>query len=212
MKTVFINPERCIGCKQCQIACAVEHSTSKNIYQAVSEPVISPPRILVARGMYLNTSLPNKCRHCDPAPCMTVCPTGAISRNADLGMVLVDGYKCITCAMCAMVCPFDVLTFYPLPAVELKKSVAVKCDQCIDRQRQGKTPACVEACKVYLKDGRITGFQLVGDIRAAGIYRTLMNKGTDVESLRDHLLEPGFGMGYIPDQSLLWNLHTVAMP
>lgn len=148
MKTVFINPERCIGCKQCQIACAVEHSKSKNIHQAVSEPLISPPRILVAPGMYLNTSFPNKCRHCDPAPCMTVCPTGAISRDADLGTVLVDGYKCITCAMCAMVCPFDVLTFYPLPAIELKKSVAVKCDQCIDRQRQGKTPVCVEACKV----------------------------------------------------------------
>ena len=145
---MFINPERCIGCKQCQIACAVEHSQSKDLYQAVFEAVTSQPRIRVASGLYLNSSFPNKCRHCDPAPCMGVCPTGAISRDAEQSMILVDGYKCITCAMCAMVCPFDVLTFYPLPDIELKKTVAIKCDQCIDRQRQGGTPVCVEACKV----------------------------------------------------------------
>jgi carbon-monoxide dehydrogenase iron sulfur subunit len=63
-------------------------------------------------------------------------------------MVLVDGRKCITCAMCAMVCPFDVLTFYPLPVGDLNKIVAVKCDQCRERQRKGEIPACVEACKV----------------------------------------------------------------
>jgi len=63
-------------------------------------------------------------------------------------MVLVDDYKCITCAMCAMVCPFDVLTFYPLPEGNLNKTVAVKCDQCRERQQQGNLPACVEACKV----------------------------------------------------------------
>ena len=148
MKTVFVNPERCIGCKQCQIACAVAHSRSKNLYHAVFESVTPRPRILVAPGLYLNTSFPNKCRHCDPAPCMTVCPTGAISRDVDQGVVLVDDRKCITCAMCATVCPFDVLTFYPLPAVGINKPVAVKCDQCIDRQAEGEIPACVEACKV----------------------------------------------------------------
>ena len=148
MKTVFVNPERCIGCKQCQMACVVEHSQSQNLYHLIFESVIPRPRILVAPGIFLNTSFPNKCRHCDPAPCMTVCPTGAVSRDPDRDMVLVDGRKCITCAMCAMVCPFDVLTFHPLPSVRLRKSVAVKCDQCIDRQKEGKIPACVEACKV----------------------------------------------------------------
>jgi carbon-monoxide dehydrogenase iron sulfur subunit len=79
---------------------------------------------------------------------MSVCPTGAISRDVELGMVIVDGQKCISCAMCAMVCPFDVLTFYPSPAIKLDKAVATKCDHCLDRQRQGRVPACVEACKV----------------------------------------------------------------
>ena len=148
MKTVFINPERCIGCKQCQIACAVEHSKSKNLYKALYESITPRPRILVAPGLYLNTSFPNQCRHCDPAPCMSVCPTGAISRDSDHGIVLVDGIKCITCAMCAMVCPFDVLTFSPQSDSEPRRPVAVKCDHCIDRRRRGEVPVCVEACKV----------------------------------------------------------------
>lgn len=148
MKTVFVNPERCIGCKQCQIACAVEHSRSKNVYGAISESPTPRPRILVAPGLYLDTSFPNKCRHCDPAPCIAICPTGAISRDSDLDIVLVDGLKCITCAMCAMVCPFDVLSFYPSPLLQIDKTVALKCDHCIERQREGQIPACVEACKV----------------------------------------------------------------
>ncbi len=148
MKTVFVNPERCIGCRQCELACAVEHSQSKNLFQAIAESPRPQPRIHVVPGLHLSTSFPNKCRHCDPAPCMSICPTGAISRDAELGMVTVDGQKCITCAMCAMVCPFDVLTFYPAPGVKLDRTVAIKCDHCIDRQREGQGPACVEACKV----------------------------------------------------------------
>jgi len=144
MKTVFVNPERCIGCKQCQIACAVEHSQSKTLFGAVFEEPKPRPRVLVAPGLYLDTSFPNKCRHCDPAPCMTVCPTGAIHRDSSTNIVLVDEQKCITCAMCAMVCPFDVITFYPSL---LNKLAATKCDHCIERQSHGEIPACVEACK-----------------------------------------------------------------
>lgn len=148
MKTVFVNPERCIGCKQCQIACAVAHSASKNIFAAVSETPAPRPRILVSPGLYLDTSFPNKCRHCNPAPCMVVCPTGAISRDLEMEIVVVEGHRCIACAMCALVCPFDVLTFYPSIGFESDKPVALKCDHCIERQKEGQIPACVEACKV----------------------------------------------------------------
>jgi carbon-monoxide dehydrogenase iron sulfur subunit len=79
---------------------------------------------------------------------MSVCPTGAISRDADTGTVVVDGDKCITCAMCAMVCPFDVITFYASYRAKLDKAVAIKCDHCIERLRRDEIPACVEACKV----------------------------------------------------------------
>lgn len=56
--------------------------------------------------------------------------------------------------------------------------------------------------KLYLSDNRIVGFQLVGDIKSAGIYRTLMNKKIDIKHIRDKLLDKGFAMGYIIDQNL----------
>ncbi len=148
MKTVFVHPERCVGCQQCQVACAVEHSQSKDLYQAVFEQPKPRPRIHVAPGIYVNSAFPNKCRHCDPAPCLAVCPTGAIVRDPDLDIVTIDGDKCITCAMCAMVCPFDVIRYYQSAVVVRDRTVALKCDNCIDRQRQGRIPACVEVCKV----------------------------------------------------------------
>jgi len=53
--------------------------------------------------------------------------------------------------------------------------------------------------KLFLQDGRIVGFRLVGDVSAAGIYRSLMNRRTDVSAFKQHLLEPGFGMGYLTE-------------
>jgi carbon-monoxide dehydrogenase iron sulfur subunit len=47
-----------------------------------------------------------------------------------------------------MACPFDVIRYYEAPTVKLEKAVALKCDNCIDRQREGRIPACVEVCKV----------------------------------------------------------------
>lgn len=149
MKTVFIHPERCIGCKQCEIACAVAHSQSKNLFLAVFESPASKPRIHAEPGLMLNTAFPNKCRHCNPAPCQLACPTAAISRPADFpDIVLLTPHKCIACGMCAMVCPFDVITYHPQAEAPGRSAVAVKCDHCIDRQRQGLGPACVEVCKV----------------------------------------------------------------
>lgn len=149
MKTVFVHPERCIGCKQCEAACAVAHSQSKNLFWSIFETPIPKPLIHAEPGLRLNTSFPNKCRHCDPAPCISACPTNAIHRAQDFSeIVLIDAGKCIACGMCAMVCPFDVITYHASAAAPQKTLVAIKCDHCIDRQRQGQIPACVEACKV----------------------------------------------------------------
>jgi carbon-monoxide dehydrogenase iron sulfur subunit len=149
MKTVFVNPERCIGCKQCEAACVVAHSQTKSLFLAVFESPTPKPRIHAEAGQTLNTAFPNKCRHCNPAPCMAVCPTTAIYRSAEYtDIVLIDAHKCIACGMCAMVCPFDVITYFPLTDAPEKATVAVKCDHCIERQQQGLVPACVEACKV----------------------------------------------------------------
>ena len=80
---------------------------------------------------------------------MGVCPTGAITRAQDYpDIVQINASKCIACGMCAMVCPFDVLTYRASSAAPEKQVVAIKCDHCIERQREGLIPACVEVCKV----------------------------------------------------------------
>jgi anaerobic carbon-monoxide dehydrogenase iron sulfur subunit len=148
MQTVFVNSEHCIGCRQCEFACAVEHSQSKSPTLACWEEPAPKPRIHVEAGPWLNTSFPNKCRHCNPAPCQAVCPTAAITRDAELDLVLIAPNKCIACAMCAMVCPFDAVTFHELAGVVPARLVATKCDGCVDRVSRGDEPACAEACKV----------------------------------------------------------------
>ena len=185
MKMVFLNPERCIGCKQCQFNCAVEHSETKNIYTAISEPVKSSSRIDVSPGIYGNSSFPNKCRNCDPAACVHICPTGATYRDEDQGIIMIDGNKCITCAMCAIVCPFDALRYQPIPSLPHQKAVAVKCDQCIDRQRDGKIPACVEACKV----GALVFGEINELIKAAGqsYVEKISIAINDTEKIKEHI-------------------------
>jgi len=146
MKTIIIHPERCVGCFQCRIACAVEHSRTKDLAGALFEEVRPQPRLRIYPG-HQHLAFPNKCRHCDPAPCQLVCIAGAISR-VPRGTVQIDPARCINCAMCAMACPFGVLTYAAIHTAPERHAVALKCDQCPERQAVGRVPACVEACKV----------------------------------------------------------------
>lgn len=50
---------------------------------------------------------------------------------------------------------------------------------------------------LYLKEDRLVGFQLVEDIKAAGVLRALMIRRQDVRPLKDRLLDPGFGQGSV---------------
>lgn len=168
MKTVLVNPELCIGCRQCEFACAVEHSQSRDPFLALFDNPQPHTRIHVEPGPILNTSFPNRCRHCSPAPCQQVCPTAAITRNADLDLVLIDPGTCIACAMCAMVCPFDAVTFHPVANGASPRIVATKCDGCVRRVEAGEVPACVEACKVgALVYGDINELVAEGRLRSA---------------------------------------------
>jgi NAD(P)H-nitrite reductase large subunit len=55
---------------------------------------------------------------------------------------------------------------------------------------------------IYLQDGRIIGAQLAGDIRAAGVYRTLMMRRSQVARFGQRLVEPGFGMADVISDAL----------
>uniref|UniRef100_A0A7C3UY79 4Fe-4S dicluster domain-containing protein n=1 Tax=Desulfobacca acetoxidans TaxID=60893 RepID=A0A7C3UY79_9BACT len=173
MKTVIVRPERCVGCWQCRLACAVEHSQSKNLVGALFEAVRPQPRLRIYPGRQ-HLAFPNKCRHCDPAPCQQVCIAGAISR-APRGTVQIDPDRCINGAMCAMACPFGVLTYAATAKAPEKRAVALKCDQCPDREAAGRLPACVEACKVgALTYGEVQDTQVEkGRILAQAVFQSL---------------------------------------
>ena len=79
MKQVVVHPERCVGCMQCMIACATAHSKTQTLITAVRESPLPKPRVHVGAGMH-GEGFPNRCRHCDPAPCMLACLPGAICR------------------------------------------------------------------------------------------------------------------------------------
>lgn len=132
MKTVIIRAERCVGCKQCVFHCAFVHTTLLPF----------KPRIDII--FYETKNFPNKCRHCNPAPCQKACPTEAIYREENFNIVLINIEKCISCGSCAMACPFSVIRFATLSEGQ---EVPFKCDQCFFRLEQGKVPACVEVCK-----------------------------------------------------------------
>ena len=148
---IFIDPVRCMGCKACEIACAVEHSVSKDLFGAVFEKPLPKPRIRVVTIDNLLYA-PMRCQHCKDAPCMNVCPTKALHRSPE-GFVILDPNKCIGCLMCVLACPFGHPRYNP------DTKTIVKCDFCIDRIRAGKLPACVEACPTgALRYGRLEEF------------------------------------------------------
>ena len=147
MKTVLVHPERCVGCMQCMPACATAHSKSKDLFLATLEVPRPRPRVHLGSGL-AGEGFPNRCRHCDPAPCMLACLAGAIRCDASSNTVLIDPDLCINCASCAMACPFGVIRYHQDTFAPPGKTVAVKCDNCLERQEQGLIPACVETCKV----------------------------------------------------------------
>jgi carbon-monoxide dehydrogenase iron sulfur subunit len=130
---------------QCQVACAVAHSEAKQLVPALFESPRPRPRIHVGAGR-CNEGFPNRCRHCDPAPCLLACLPGAITRLGDTATVMINVDTCINCASCAMACPFGVIRYHEDRSAPVGKTVAVKCDNCLGRQREGGIPACVEAC------------------------------------------------------------------
>jgi carbon-monoxide dehydrogenase iron sulfur subunit len=137
-KIIACRVEHCLGCRSCELACAVEHSASKELLGALGEE--TPPQRRVRVEAAGTGGLPLQCRHCEDAPCIAVCPSGALDRLEEGGPVLIDSERCIGCKMCMMVCPFGVID------LSRDGKAVVKCDQCVERTGAGEDPACVSAC------------------------------------------------------------------
>jgi anaerobic carbon-monoxide dehydrogenase iron sulfur subunit len=134
LKEIFVNLERCMGCHSCELACAVAHSTSQSLYTALGEHPQPRKRIYV-EWVAPDKKVPLVCRHCEEAPCLHACISGAISRTAE-GVVLTTEDKCIGCWTCVMMCPFGVIGRH------LERHKAYRCDRCPDQE----LPACLQAC------------------------------------------------------------------
>lgn len=161
MKEVIILPERCMGCRSCEVACAVSHSKSKNLFSALGEESAPKKRIYVEYMPALGAAVPITCRHCEDAPCVSVCPTKALSRDTDTGAVNHDMEHCVDCWKCSMVCT-RFSSLYQLLLVSgcwnssmshnreiinkrTEEDTARRCDLCEGRE----LPACVEACPTH---------------------------------------------------------------
>jgi len=123
MKSIFVNPERCVACRSCEIACAVHRSSlSRRLPEAIYEPVPPLPRVTVEPAG-TDKGFPVQCRHCEDAPCLDACPAGALYRDEE-GLVLVKDERCVGCWMCLMVCPFGA------PQLFRQYRNILKCDRC----------------------------------------------------------------------------------
>ncbi len=166
-----LNLSLCIGCRACADACHHENNHDRRTNQsyirvfemsqgsldfdngnaAYDHPVPQP-------GKYY---LPVQCQQCDNAPCVKVCPVQATWKEQD-GIVVVDYNWCIGCRYCEAACPYHARRFNwsapEIPADEINpeqaylsnrirpQGVVEKCTFCLHRTRQGRLPACLEAC------------------------------------------------------------------
>lgn len=137
---IVVKADRCQGCKTCELACAVEHSVSQRLEEAIRETPFPTARVSVEQGA--GFAVPLQCRQCEDAPCVAVCPTQALHRTDQESPVLIDHDLCVGCQACVLACPFGVIR------MDRFSRAIIKCDQCFERIERGELPACVAACPV----------------------------------------------------------------
>jgi len=131
MKQLIINSKACIGCRSCELACALQN-----------EGVMAADRARIAVILFSQSrefGLPCHqvftCRQCRDAPCRAVCPEGAVTIDSDAPQaVRIDPQKCTGCGICVRACPFGAVKIDPAAGR------AIKCELC------NNAPACVEFC------------------------------------------------------------------
>jgi anaerobic carbon-monoxide dehydrogenase iron sulfur subunit len=122
---LMIHPDKCSGCRSCELACSMEH-------EGDFRPKAS--RIHVYTWEREGFSVPLMCQQCKDAACASVCMPRALRRDPATGQVVYDRSKCIGCKMCVQACPFGSVAWDELIGQILK------CDTCAG------DPACVRVC------------------------------------------------------------------
>ena len=154
---LVIDLDTCVGCHGCVTACKGWNTQNYGAPLSDQDAYGADPS-----GTFLNrvfsyeaqqsgcasqtVHMPRSCLHCEDAPCVTVCPTGASYKREEDGIVLVNEDRCIGCGLCAWSCPYG--------ARELDREAGVmkKCTLCVDRiynenlPEEDRVPACVRTC------------------------------------------------------------------
>ena len=125
MKIVYVDSERCLGCRNCERVCALQKGGGFKARDA---------NIWVTVDMVNRSIVTLTCRQCEKAACMASCPSGALQRDPRTHAVVVDEDLCAGCRSCVVACPFGCMHFNEL------RQVAAKCDLC------GGDPKCVKSC------------------------------------------------------------------
>lgn len=126
-------PYKCENCDRCMIECAVRHSDSKNLIEAMQERPAPMPRLKIE----IKNGLPYMkiCQKCGKPRCRLACEYKAIHEHHD-GNVVIDRNKCVGCWACINACPFSAIF------KNQEKKISVNCDNCKGYEDLG----CVEAC------------------------------------------------------------------
>jgi len=122
-KVIVVYPERCTGCRLCEVVCSMYR-----------HGYISPDRAGITIVDFTTHYVPIVCMHCESPPCMEVCPANAIYRDAKTGAVVINRDLCLGCRSCMMACPFGAITWSD------RDGKVVKCDLC------NGDPQCVKVC------------------------------------------------------------------
>ncbi|MBI4286713.1 MAG: 4Fe-4S dicluster domain-containing protein [Chloroflexi bacterium] len=122
---LFVDRERCSGCRICEIYCSFVKTKTCN-------PARS--RIGVIQWEEEGLSAPVVCHQCEKAPCLLECPVKAISKDQASGLVSIDQNVCIGCRECLTACPFGAISVDPVD------NKVFKCDLC------GGEPWCARVC------------------------------------------------------------------
>ncbi len=129
-----LDQNKCIGCHACTVACKSENDVPVGVFRTWVKYVESGTFPDTQRNFAVM-----RCNHCTRAPCIAICPTGALHKRED-GVVDLNRDVCVGCRACMEACPYDALHF------DDGRGVASKCHFCAHRLEQGRAPACAVVC------------------------------------------------------------------